>query len=128
MSLFRSADPISLVYSSLESATRWWIETFDCQQVKVPEDWDSPLPSDVALRFRGEEEPTISLSSKTEAEAKNVQCMPTVPIIYSDRLRRAHEHVTSRGVIPGAIQSGGSAQFFELRDLEGNTIEVCEEP
>ena len=128
MALFRSADPIWLAYSSLESATQWWIKTFDCQRVHIPEHWDSPLPSDVALSFRGEQEPTISLSSKSEAEAKNMQSMSTVPIIYSDKLRKAHEHVASRGVLPGNIQTGGDVQFFELRDPEGNTIEICEEP
>jgi Glyoxalase/Bleomycin resistance protein/Dioxygenase superfamily len=128
VALFRSADPICLVYSSLETAKHWWANTFDCQQVEIPEYWDSPLPSDVALRFRGEEEPTITLSSRSEADSKNIKPMSTVPIIYSDKLRKAHEHLVSRGTLPGDIQTGGDVQFFEVRDPEGNTIEICEEP
>jgi len=128
MVLFRSADPIWLVYSSLTNAVQWWRESFDCEQVETPEDWGDSLPSDVALKFRGEKEATISLSSKSEAQAKNMQQISTVPIIYSDKLHRAHEHLRSRGVLPGDIQTGGDVHFFELQDLEGNTIEVCEEP
>ncbi len=129
MALFRSADPIWLAYSDVETAKRWWIETFDCEQVRIPDDWDDPLPSDVALRLRGEDGPSISLSSKTEADSAHVQrSMGTVPIIYSDKLRKAHEYVASRGVLAGPIQDGGDTQFFEVRDPEGNTIEVCKEP
>jgi hypothetical protein len=128
MALFRSADSVSLAYSNLAMAKEWWVQAFDCQQVKVPDYWDDPLPSDVALKFRGEDEPTISLSDKSEARAKHMQPMSTVPIIYSDKIKKAHEYISTRGVLPGPLQDGGNSEFFEVRDLEGNTIEICEEP
>ena len=49
MVLFRT-DSVTLSYSDVEAAKRWWVNAFDCKQVKVPPEWDNPLPSDVALR------------------------------------------------------------------------------
>src|ERR1043166_5797781 len=43
-------DSVTLAYSDVESAKRWWIEAFGCKVEKVPSDWDCPLPSDVALQ------------------------------------------------------------------------------
>ena len=44
-------DSITLCYSNIEAAKRWWIETFGCKQVGRSENWDDPLPSDVALKL-----------------------------------------------------------------------------
>ena len=49
MASFRT-DSVTLSYSDVEAAKRWWVNAFDCKQVKVPPEWDNPLPSDVALR------------------------------------------------------------------------------
>jgi hypothetical protein len=46
-------DLITLTYSDVEAAKRWWVETFDCNAMKAPPDWDCPLPSDVALQLPG---------------------------------------------------------------------------
>ncbi|HVH89690.1 MAG TPA: hypothetical protein VM912_23435 [Terriglobales bacterium] len=97
MSLFRSADSISLVYSNVELAKQWWINAFDCQPVPLPEEWDNPLRSDVALKFRGEHAAMVLLSDKSERD----EPMPTVPIIFSDRVQKAHEYLRNRGVLPG---------------------------
>jgi hypothetical protein len=51
MGLFR-ADSVALSYSNVEAAKQWWIDTFSCKVVRVPQDWDNPLPSDVALASR----------------------------------------------------------------------------
>jgi len=61
-----NADSITLSYSNLEAAKKWWIDAFDCKVAKVPSDWDNRLPSDVALRLPGYDEPTILLCSKAE--------------------------------------------------------------
>ena len=61
------ADSIVLFCSDVEAAKRWWIETFECKQVKLPAEWDDPLPSDAALQLPGNPEPTILLSSRAEA-------------------------------------------------------------
>ena len=47
MGLFH-IDSVALYYSNVEAAKRWWMDAFGCKVVKVPPDWDNPLPSDVA--------------------------------------------------------------------------------
>jgi len=126
--LFRT-DSIALVYSSVEQATQWWVSTFDCKQVKVPADWDNPLPSDVALKLPGDSEPTILLSDRVEVEQAGFDRTSTViPIIFTDKLKKVHEQLSNRGVLSGPIQEDGVVQFFEIRDPEGNAIEISEEP
>jgi hypothetical protein len=61
MGLYR-ADSVALSYSNVEAAKQWWIDTFGCKVVRVPQDWDNPLPSDVALTLPGDSEPTILLN------------------------------------------------------------------
>jgi len=127
MALFRT-DSVVLSYSSLEVAKRWWVNAFDCKQVKVPAEWDNHLPSDVALKLPGYDEPAILLSSRTELQQANMELPTSVPVIFSDKLKKAHDHMVSRGVDTGPIQDGGDTQFFEVRDCEANVIEICTEP
>lgn len=128
MALFRT-DSLVLCYSNVEGAKRWWIDAFDCKQVKVPPDWDNPLPSDIALRLPGDAEPTILLNDRGEAQQAGVdRSSPVVPVIFSDKLKKAHEQLSGRGVLAGPIQDNGETQFFEVRDIEGNVIEICKEP
>jgi hypothetical protein len=65
MGLFRTHS-VALSYSNVEAAQQWWIDTFGCKVVRVPQDWDNPLPSDVALTLPGDSEPTILLSAQSE--------------------------------------------------------------
>lgn len=127
MALFRT-DSIALSYTNLQAAKEWWIKTFDCKQTRVPDDWDNPLPSDVALKFPADSDPTVLLSDQAEAlKAAFDRSNPVVSIIFSDKLKKAHEYVLARAVAAGPIQDGGDTQFFELRDTEGNLIQVCKE-
>jgi hypothetical protein len=128
MALFRT-DLVTLCYASMEAAKKWWIDAFDCKQVIVPPEWDSPLPSDVALKLPGDSEPTILLSSQAEVQQAGFDRSSTVvPIIFSDRLKKAYELLSSRGVLAGPIQEDSQTQFFEIRDLEGHPIQICKEP
>lgn len=50
------------------------------------------------------------------------------PILFTGKLARAHEDLSSRGIDLGPIESdSGGNQFFRFRDLEGNELEVCQE-
>lgn len=94
-----------------------------------PEDWDNPLPSDVALTLPGDSEPTIVLSAQSEvAQARFDRPSPVATSIFCDKLKKAHEHLSSRGVLAGPIQDRGDMRFFEIRDPEGHLIEICKEP
>lgn len=127
MALFRT-DSVTLRYSNIEAAKQWWIDTFDCKSVKVPDDWDNPLPSDVAMKLPGDGEPTILLSDKAEAEQEGFDRSNSVTsVIFSDKLKKAHEYLSSRGIVVGPIEDGGDAEFFEIPDTEGNSIQICKE-
>jgi hypothetical protein len=117
-----------LKYAILYAAKQWWIETFGCKAAKVPTDWDNTLPSDVVLKFPGDDELTILLSAQREVdEAKFDRPSPVVSTIFCDKLRKGHQLRSSRGILVGPIQDGGDMQFFEIRDTEGHLIQVCKE-
>jgi hypothetical protein len=121
-------DSLTLAYVSVEAAKQWWISVFDCKVAKLPQDWDDPLPSDVALRFPQDKEPAILLSAQAEVDqAKLEMPSPVVCTIFTDKLKKGHEQLSNRGVIVGPMQDGGDTWFFEIRDIEGHLIQVCEE-
>jgi hypothetical protein len=122
-------DSITLAYSDLESAKRWWIEAFNCKVAKVPPDWDCSLPSDVALQLPGHNTPTILLTAKAELEQAGYSKPSSLAcVIFCEKLKKGHEQLAARAVFVGPIQDGGDTQFFEIRDTEGNVIQVCKEP
>jgi hypothetical protein len=128
MSLFYT-DSVTLSYSDIEAAKRWWVEAFDCKVTKVPPDWDCPLPSDVALQLPGHSAPTILLCAKAEIEQAGYDRPSSLAsVIFCQKLKKGHEQLVSRGVLAGPIQDGGDTQFFEIRDTESNVIQICREP
>lgn len=127
MALFRT-DSVTLSYSNVEAAKQWWINAFACKVVRAPDDWDNSLPSDVALTLPGDDSPTVLLCDKAEAlRAGFDRTNPVVSIVFSDKLTKAHDFVCSHGAVAEPIQDGGDMQFFEVRDTEGNLIQVCKE-
>jgi hypothetical protein len=53
----------------------------------------------------------------------------TTPMLYASNIGKAREVLGSRGVYVGGIQQDRQGtHYFEMRDLEGNVIEVSEEP
>jgi len=121
-------DSLALTYSAVDAAKQWWIETFDCKVAKVPEDWDNTLPSDVALKFPRDDEPTILLSAQTEVDQAKFDRPSTVAsTIFCDKLKKGHELLSTRGILVGPIQDGGDMQFFEIRDIEGHLFQICNE-
>ena len=124
MSLFHTGDGVFFSCSNLAAAKRFWIDTFEFKETKLP-DWDNPLPSDVALKLPGEDEPGIGLFDKTEIERAGLEKPNNRAIIFCSNIRKAHESLAARGARPGAIQELGGMQFFEIQDCEGNTIEIC---
>lgn len=122
-------DSVALSYSDVQAAKQWWVNAFDCKVVKVPSDWDNHLPSDIALTLPRDDQPTILLSSRSEVEEAGFdRPVPVVSVIFCDELKDAYERLSSRGIVVTPIQDGGDTQFFEMRDLEGNLIQVCKEP
>jgi hypothetical protein len=121
-------DSLVLTYSNVEAAKQWWIAIFDCKVAELPEDWDNTLPSDVALKFPRDDEPTILLSAQTEVhQAKFDRPSTVVSTIFCDKLKKGHDLLSTRGIFVGPIQDGGDMQFFEIRDIEGHLFQICNE-
>lgn len=126
MALFQT-DSIALSYSSFPTAITWWIETFECKKAKLPP-LDDPLPSDIALSLPGSTEAAILLSDRAEELSAGFNRQNDRPIIFTDKLAKAHEYLSRKGATVGPLQDERGTQFFEVHDPEGNDIEVCKEP
>ncbi|WP_321473845.1 hypothetical protein [uncultured Paludibaculum sp.] len=114
--------------SDLAAQKRWWILSFDCKECPVPQDWDDPLPLDVALRLPGHDAPTILLRDRREVQRAGGQPATERALIFCANLKKARGFLQERGAQPGPTQSGGGTEFFELFDPESNAIEICKEP
>jgi len=121
-------DSIALCCANVVAAKKWWIDSFGCKEASVPLDWDNSLPSDVALTLPGDDEPTILLSDRAEVEAAGYDRANGHVIIFCSKPTKAHEHLQRKGVAAPPIQHTGGTEFFEVRDPEGNAIEICKEP
>ena len=127
MTLFWT-DSVALSCLNVAAEKQFWIEAFNCKPAKVPLNWDHSLPSDVALKLPGDDEPTILLSDRMEVEREGFERPNGRPIIFCNKLKKAHEYLFARGSVPGPIQESAGTQFFEIVDPEGTVIEICKEP
>ena len=121
-------DSVSIDCTSVDTARQWWIQMFDCRAVKPPENWDNPLPSDVALTLPGYDEPAILLVSEAERRLAGYARSEERPIVFCKKVKKARDFLERKGANPTPIKEQGGAKFFEIQDPEGNTIEICEEP
>src|SRR5579885_766784 len=97
MSLFWTGS-IVLSYSDVNAAKQWLTSAFECKEVPVPADWDEPLPSDIALKFPGDDSPTVLLGSRSEGRESSEH-----PIIFTRNVKKAYEHLLGRGLTPGTV-------------------------
>ena len=45
--------------------------------------------------------------------------------LYTSDIHATHQHMLNSGVEASPVQSGGNVEFFQFKDLDGNTIGVC---
>ena len=121
MPLLTIADSFYIGVLDVESATSWYIEKLGLQ--KVPAEMDNPEGC-VALGFSKKDQTCIAVLGPRGKPTDE-----TTPILYASNIRKAREVLGSRGVNVGEIQEDRQGtHYFEMRDLEGNVIEVSEEP
>ncbi|MEO5925821.1 MAG: VOC family protein [Bryobacteraceae bacterium] len=116
-------DYLSLICADVQAEKQWWIAVFDAKEVKDP-GWDDPLPSDIALKLPGLDEPTILLRDRAQTGCVNPD---TRPLLFCSNLKRAEEYFQKRQVTTSPIQEVGGKQYFTIVDPQGNAIEVCSE-
>ena len=101
------------------AAAAWYMEKLGLHKMNVEMDDGEGC---VALGFPKDDwAVTLGSPSKPTQEL--------TPLLYSSNVKKAREFLTSRGVSVGEIQQDRQGtDYFEMRDLEGNIIEICEEP
>jgi hypothetical protein len=121
MPLLTIADSFYIGVSDIGPATSWYLEKLGLQ--KVPAEIDDPKGC-VALGFSKKNQTCIAVLGPQGKPTDG-----TTPMLYASNIKKTREVLGSRGVNVGEIQQDRQGtHYFEVRDLEGNVIEVSEEP
>ena len=81
----------------------------------------------MAIKLPGDDEPAVLLCDKTEVNRAGLDRGYSHPLIFCSNLKKGHEQLRLRNAAVDPIQEGGGTQFFNIRDPEGNIIEICKE-
>jgi predicted enzyme related to lactoylglutathione lyase len=120
MSLLAIADSFYIGVHDLAAATSWYVEKLGLQ--KVPVEMDD-ADGYVALGFSKKDQTAISLGPRGNPTNG------TTPMFYASNVKKARQVLSSRGVDVGDVQEDRQGtRYFQMRDLEGNLIEVSEQP
>jgi hypothetical protein len=124
-------DSLSLCCANVQLEKKWWISTFDCKEAKVPADCDCPLPSDVALKLPGDDEPAILLCDSSEVQRPGYERPNGRPIVFCTNLNKAHEYLhgteaprLGRSRIAEARSSSKFATWKETKSRSVKSLEV----
>lgn len=118
MGLLTVGDGIFVGVSDLQAARNWYKEKLGMRE--VPVEVDEPADA-IGLAFDGEDGALIIGSPGSEPPAGS-------SILFTRKISKAHAWLNSQGVNVGTVERDRQGrQFFEIRDLEGNVLEVCEE-
>ena len=117
--LFSSAGANYVGVHDLAASVSWYKDKLGLREIDVEMDDSEGC---VALGFSNDE--YIVALGPTGKPSEELR-----PILFTKNIQKARDYVTSRGatVSPNERDAQGTA-YFEIRDLEGNVVEVCEEP
>jgi hypothetical protein len=120
MSLLWVADSFYVGVRDLSAATSWYIEKLGLRRTEVELD---------------DGKGCVPLAFPKELPMSRIVLGPVAPadgttrMLYTGAIKQAHEWLSSRGVNVGALEEDRQGtRYFEMRDLEGNVVEVAEEP
>ena len=114
MSMFSGS--IYIGVRNLNAAIAWYIDKFELTKSKKPIDEEI---GDVAL-VSNDGKIFIAMGAPNPA---NVETR----IFNVKKIEKAREWIESRGISMGPLLTDGQNQYFEIRDLENNMIEICQE-
>ena len=118
MSLFRCEGANYIPVADMAAATAWYADKLGLREIDVEMDDGDGC---IALGF-SKEEYILCLGPPGRSSGE------LTPMLTSSKLEKARESLIARGVTVTDIQSDRQGTlYFEMRDLEGNVIEVCEE-
>jgi catechol 2,3-dioxygenase-like lactoylglutathione lyase family enzyme len=103
----------------LASSVTWYTEKLGLRQIDVEMDDSEGC---VALGFSNDE--YIIALGPTGKPTDELR-----PLLFTPNIKKAREYLTSKGTSIGEIERDAQGtQFFEIRDPEGNVLEITEEP
>ncbi|HET9365638.1 MAG TPA: VOC family protein [Candidatus Angelobacter sp.] len=110
---------IVICVSNLEATVAWYKEKLDLREsMHLIEDGQ---PEGILLSSR-KDEIRVVVTAAGPGE-------PDRPILDTHNAAKAREWLMERGVEVGPVQiDRQGTHYIEMRDLEGNSIEICEEP
>jgi hypothetical protein len=88
-------------------------------------DGEPPPPGSFEVLFKGDEYAwgMFVPTGSTLYEEKQIS------IISTDKIEKAYKMLTELGSNPQPLQTDGDGyRFFEIKDLDGNSLQVSEEP
>jgi hypothetical protein len=120
MSLLTIADSFYVGVADVRAASAWYMEKLGLKTIP-------PMPDDeegcIALGFSKEDQAAIVLGPRDKPADG------ATPMFYATKIGKARDLLSSRGVSVGALEKDRQGtHYFEIRDLEGNLLEVSEEP
>jgi catechol 2,3-dioxygenase-like lactoylglutathione lyase family enzyme len=119
MRLFRPAGTNYMPVLDIPAAAAWYVDVFGLRQYVTKFD-------------DGQKGIELSDSDNEVFFVLGPRDVPTndeTPMLYTSRIEKARSRLIGRGVTVGEIQRDRqNTRFFEMRDLEGNVIEICDEP
>jgi catechol 2,3-dioxygenase-like lactoylglutathione lyase family enzyme len=119
MSLLQIPDSIYIGVTDAVAASLWYKEKLGLRQVVAT---TSDAGDCVSLAFSERDETAIILGAPDSTTDQR-------PILYATNIEKAKDQLFSRGVSVTPIESDRQGtHYFLMRDLEGNEIEVTEEP
>ena len=119
MSLLRPAGSNYIGVVDIQAATSWYMQNLGLRKVTVEMDDGEGC---IALGFSKDECALVLGPSGKPTDQ-------FTPMLYASNLKKAREFLSSRGVNVGEVQEDGQGtHYFGMRDMEGNVIEISEEP
>ena len=119
MSLLSGGSANYIPVVDIAAATAWYIAKLDLRKVDIELDDGEDC---VALGF-SKEDYAVCLGPPGHSSEEFTHSLNT------SNVKKAREFLISRGVNVSEIQEDRQGtHFFEMRDLEGNVIEISEEP
>ena len=117
--LFSAAGVNFVGVRNLDAAVSWYKEKLGLREIDV--EMDEPEGC-TALGFSDEE--YIIALGPTGRPTEELR-----PLLFTNNIKKAREFLSSRGAGPSELaKDAQGTPYFEIRDPEGNVVEVSEEP
>ena len=114
---------ITIAVKNVDAAAQWYAQKFDLKNEGVTQEEGMSRACELMSRDR-DMETKILLCEKENDDAELDR-----PILNTANAAKARDWLLARGVEVGPVQTDRQGtRYIEMRDCEGNMVEICEEP